>query len=116
MRVYVLDTPGKYLEQMLQWLSENKIITGVQAFEDYIEFIEQVAKSPPDLCIIRLGVDTIPGIKTADMVHCINLETRIVFISEDRDYAMDAYEIGAYGYLLCPVEKEKFEKCLFSVA
>jgi two-component SAPR family response regulator len=32
--------------------------------------------------------------------------------SDDRDYALDAFEVGAYGYLLCPVERDKLEKHL----
>lgn len=97
---------------MLKWLSEDKSIEEVETFEDNIKFIAQVGKSPPNFCIIRLGRDGIPGLKTADMVRQISPDIKIVFISDDRDYAMDAYEIGVYGYLQCPVAKDKFEKCL----
>lgn len=61
MKVYILDRRGKSREQMLEWLSEDKRLTGIEVFEDYIN--------------------------------------RIIFISDDRDYALDAYEVGAYGYM-----------------
>ncbi|MEW5952841.1 MAG: hypothetical protein AB1815_03655 [Bacillota bacterium] len=32
--------------------------------------------------------------------------------SDDRDYALDAFEVRADGYLLCPVERDKLEKYL----
>lgn len=114
MRVYILDRKGKSREQMLEWLSEDKRLTGIETFDDYIRLIEQVGNSPPDYCIIRLGADGIPGLKTADMVRQIDPGIRIVFISDDRDYALDAFEAGANGYLLCPVERDKLEKCLRS--
>lgn len=97
---------------MLKWLSEDKRLTGVDVYEDYIKFIEQVGSSPPDFCIIRLGCDGIPGLKTADMVRQTNADIRIIFLADDRDYALDAYEMGAYGYLLSPVKRDKLEKCL----
>ena len=81
-------------------------------FEDYVRFVEQVGYSLPDFCIIRLGWDGIPGLKTAGLVRQICPDIRIIFVSDDRDYALDAYEVGAYGYLLCPVEQDKLEKCL----
>lgn len=98
---------------MLKWLLEDKRLIEVGVFEDYIKFIEQISKSPPNFCIIRLGVDEIPGLKVADMVRQISSDSKIVFISDERDYALDAYEIGAYGYLLCPIEKKKFLKLLW---
>lgn len=109
MKVYILDKQGKSREQMLIWLSEDKRIAGTEVFEDYVRFVEQVENSPPDFCIIRLGADGIPGLRAAEMVRQINLEIRIIFISDDRDHALDAYEIGVYGYLLCPVRKDKKE-------
>lgn len=115
MRVYILDRRGKTREQILEWLSEDKRLTCVEVFENYIQFIEQIGNSPPDLCIIRLGWDGIPGLKTADMAKQISPDIRVVFIAEDRDYALDAFEVRADGYLLCPLHREKFYRCLKEV-
>lgn len=112
MRVYILDVQSKSLEQILLWLSESSEVTEFEVFGDYIKFIEKIEESPPDLCFIRLGVDMIPGLKAAGMVQQISSDIRIIFVSDDKDYALDAYEIGAYGYLVCPVKRDKLEKCL----
>lgn len=114
MKVYILDKQSESRAQMIEWLSEDKRLSGIEAFDDYIRLIEQVENSPPDFCIIRLGMDGIPGLKAADMIHQINSSIRIVFVSDDRDYAIDAFEIGAYGYLLCPIAKFAFEKYLIT--
>lgn len=116
MNVYILDVQGQGREQMVQWLTENKKVNSIEIFEDYIQFLERTGKSPPDFCIIRLGEHTIPGLKAADMVGQMSPDTKIVFVSNDGDYALDAYEIGVYGYLLSPVEKEKFLKYFFGAA
>lgn len=114
MKVFILDVLSKSLEQMLLWLSEEKTVRGVQVFDNHLEFIEEVRKLPPDVCFIRLGRDSIPGFKVADMVRQINLDTRIVFVADDREYAVDAYEIGVYGYLLCPMSRKSFNNVLFA--
>ena len=109
MRVYILDIKGKNREQMLNLLYEEGKVTSVEVFDDYIEFIERVEKSPPDICIIRLGIDSIPGMKTASMVQQARREIKILFVSENRDYAVNAHEIGVCGYLLYPICRKKFE-------
>lgn len=112
MKVYILDEQSKIREQMLKWLSENKKVEGVEAFENYVQFVEQVREFPPEFCFIRLGKDGIPGLKAAGIIRQISSDIRIVFVSEDRNYAVDAYEVGAHGYLICPLKKEKLNKCL----
>ncbi len=112
MRVYILDRLSKSRDQMLGWLSEDKRIIALKAFEDYIQFIEQIENSPPDFCIIRLGQDDIPGLQAADMVRQKSLDIKIIFLSDDRDYALDAFELGVHGFLLCPLTKAKLEKNL----
>lgn len=111
MRVYILDFQSKNLEQILTWLSQDKRIEDTEVFENYTQFIEKVENLHPDLCFIRIGEYRISGLKAGKMVKQISPETRIVFMADDRAYALDAYEAGAWGYLLNPVERTKFEKC-----
>ncbi len=107
LRVYVLDERGKARTQMLSRLSECKSVDGILVFDDWVGFLEQTGSTPPDYCFIRLGRDGIPGFKAAEAVRKISTDIRIVFIAEDERYAVDAYEVGAYGYLTYPLTKEK---------
>lgn len=111
MRIYVLDRQSVSCERMLTWLMEDERLTQAEVFEDYIELIERIWNFPPDFCLIRLGQEEIPGLKTAEMIRQISPRVRIIFISDDKDYALDAYELGVYGYL-CPVSKDKLKKYL----
>ena len=112
MKAYALDGPGKIRDQLLRLLSENEYIDEIMAFDDDSRFMEQVGKSPPDFCFIRLGKDGIPGLTAAGKVHSIRRNIQVVFVSEDGRLAVDAYEVGACGYLTCPLNKEKLAKFL----
>ena len=116
MKVYILDVGGPTLDKMLLWLSENSLVKVVAVFEKPDEFLERIEREKPDLIFIRLGNDEIPGLKTGKMVMALNQNIRVVFVSDERDYALDAYEIGAFGYLLCPVTKDKFNKLVVKAA
>lgn len=108
-KVFILDTQSVCREQMLKWLTEKDITSEVKVFDNYIHFIEKVSESSPQYCIIRLGENKIPGLKVAGMVQQLNPDTRIVFIAGERDYVLDAYEIGAHAFLLSPLNQKQFE-------
>lgn len=114
MKVYLLDIQERSNRQLSQWLYEDKRVNLSMVFEDYTQLIKMTEMLTPDICMIRLGDDRIPGIKVANMIKEINSEIKIIFISNDREYALNAYEIGAYGYLLSPVKKEKLQNYLMS--
>ncbi len=110
MRVYIIDEEGSDLNNLRAWLSEREDITGVVSFQEQSLLMEAVNNIPPDWCFIRLGRADIPGFKLAEMVRQVNMEAKVVFISQVRDYALYAFEVGAYGYLLSPVEEEKLKE------
>ncbi|HYE81547.1 MAG TPA: response regulator [Clostridia bacterium] len=112
MKVYILDEGSSSLDQMLLWLSGNPKISAVELYSDCSRFISRVMELPPTLCIIRLGYEGTSGLKTAKIIKNMYPNILIIFTSEERGYALDAYELGANGYLLCPTDKNKFEKCL----
>lgn len=113
MVVYILDSNSKCRDQMLHWLEEDASVERTEVFEDYNRLIEQAELFIPDLCIIRLGAFGIPGFLAARLLQQKCTDIRIVFVSDDRDYVIEAYEVGAGGYLLCPLNRDKFNKNIF---
>jgi DNA-binding NarL/FixJ family response regulator len=97
---------------MVSWLADSGKVSGIEIFGDYIRFIDHVFASEPDLCLIRLGTPGIPGLKTADAIKRKKSITRIVFMADDEAYAVTAFEVGAYGYLLLPVKKQDLDKVI----
>lgn len=116
MKVYILDAEGATLDKMLLWLFDNSMVKVIAVFEKPDEFLEGIKKEPPDLVFVRLGNDEIPWLKTVRIMVALNQNIRVVFISDEPDYVVDAYEIGSYGYLLCPVTKDKFDKLLYMLS
>ena len=115
MKVHILDSYGSGLNKILDWLSENVKVSELSLYKNPDTFLEKVEKERPEIVLIRLGNNNIPGLKIGKMVNMMDENIRIVFVSNEKDYAIDAYEVGAYGYLLCPVEKAKLDKCLSNI-
>jgi DNA-binding NarL/FixJ family response regulator len=111
-KVYILDNRNRNLKEIKSWLADNKDITGIEVFSDYTRMLLRIEEVQPAMCIIRLGEIGIPGFMTARTIKSLHPDIRIVFVSEYSSYALDAYELGAYGYVLYPADREKFERFL----
>ncbi|HBV99418.1 MAG: hypothetical protein JL50_13205 [Peptococcaceae bacterium BICA1-7] len=97
---------------MLTWLSENTSIKEVSVIKNPDSFLERVERERPEIMFIRLGNSDIPGLNIGRMVKAMDQDVSIVFVSSERDLALDAYEVGAYGYLLCPLDRNKFNSLI----
>jgi DNA-binding NarL/FixJ family response regulator len=112
MQVYILDKGGSGTDKILAWLMENKQVREITVLKGADNFLDRVRLLEPDLAFIRLGDDDIPGLQTGRMIKEAGLRTRVVFVSLDKKHALEAFDIGAYGYLLSPIDKKKFEKII----
>lgn len=108
-RVCILDSGGSGLENILTWLSEKPSVKEVRLIKSSEQFLEKIEREQPDLVFIRLGNIDIPGLGIGMLIKTMYRDIRIIFVSEEKEYALEAYEIGAYGYLLSPIEKKKFD-------
>lgn len=97
---------------MLSWLAEKSNIEEISLIKNEALFLELAEREPPDVAFIRLGDEEIPGLAIGNKLYQMGNKTDIVYISDDRNQALNAYEVGAAGYLLGPVEKSKLDKCL----
>jgi two-component SAPR family response regulator len=85
----------------------------VYTFENEVQFLDQIGILEPALCMIRIDWKNLHGLKVAELVREISPDSRVIMMSETKDYALDAFEAGANGYLLCPLEKNKFMNTVF---
>jgi hypothetical protein len=112
LRVYVLENNYPKIQNMLQWLAENSSIEMISLIKSEELFLELAEQEPPDFAFIRLGDDNISGISIGNRLNRMGGMTEIVYIAENAEYALTAYEAGAAGYLVDPVERSKLEKYL----
>jgi len=114
-RVHILDSGGEGINKIATWLSENKNIMEVTVLKDPRVFLEKVESEKPELVFINIRDIDISGLQIGRMIKAMDFKVRIVFIADEGSYAAEAYDVGANGYLLCPLEKKKFDKILLII-
>ncbi len=112
MRILLLDNGVSGTEKLLEWFSECGDIEMASVIKTRELFLEKVATERPDAVFIHTGREGFPGFKTGEALRASGSRVPIVFLSDEKKSALDAFETGADGFLLCPVEKGKVKKCV----
>ncbi|MEA4813322.1 MAG: hypothetical protein VB112_00230 [Oscillospiraceae bacterium] len=112
MRILLLDDGVDGTEKLLEWFSECGDIEMASVIKTKELFLEKAVSERPDAVFIHAGRSRFPGFKTGEALRAADGRVLIVFLSDEKKSALDAFETGADGFLLCPVEKEKVKKCV----
>lgn len=115
MRIIVYDSKGKSRAILGQILSENSMVDDYQMFDDCNEYLISASATAPDLCLVRLGLGGMSGLQIGRLISSMEPQTKIIFMYDNGNYAVDAFETGAFGYLLYPVKKEKLNKAIHDI-
>ena len=66
-----------------------------------------------DLVILDIYMDGINGMETARKIRENDINIPIVFLTASPDFALESYDVNAFGYLLKPVKKDKLKDVLY---
>ena len=85
----------------------------IQEFESGRELLE-FCRQKREFSIVYLDIylNDEDGIDVARELECICPKTKVVFITESRDHAVEAFELRALHYLVKPVTKENLQETL----
>lgn len=85
----------------------------VKMFSSAYELLEDVEKSGGfDILILDVIMPDINGIELAQKIRQRNEKCEIIYISGSKEFAIDAFEVGALHYLIKPFKKEKLNNVL----
>jgi DNA-binding LytR/AlgR family response regulator len=97
-----VDLLKRYLDD---YQGEDELIF-VSATEPYL-FLEQVRQMHPNLVFLDIDMAHLNGIELGEKLKEIDARTIIVYVTAHEKYALDAFRVRAFHYLLKPLTKER---------
>jgi len=76
------------------------------------EALDIAARTKPDVVLLDIRMPGIDGIETAHHLNKAETPPAVVFTTAYDEYAIDAFDASAVGYLLKPVRREKLIQAL----
>jgi two-component system response regulator AlgR len=107
MRVLIVDDEQPARERLRQILAAEPGFEVVGEAGNGHEALELAAKEAPDVVLLDIRMPGMEGIETAHHLNQMDPPPAVVFTTAYDEYAIDAFEARAIGYVLKPVRRSR---------
>ncbi|WP_291636509.1 LytTR family DNA-binding domain-containing protein [Clostridium sp.] len=118
MNCIIVDDEYPSREELKYFINNFSNIKIMDEFDDSIKALEYIEKNKPDIIFLDINMPKLDGMALGKIINHFPKHSLIIFITAHKDYAVDAFEIEAYDYILKPYSEErivstlkKIEKC-----
>lgn len=95
-----------------KWAADNKLPAEVFSFGDASSFLFSLEDNVYDALFLDIKMPGEDGVALAKRLRRMKDDVFIVFVTGEKEYVMEGYEVGAVNYLVKPVDIEKIYSCL----
>jgi len=112
MKVLIVDDEQPARERLRQILEDEPDYDVVGEAGNGHEALELAAQTTPDIVLLDIRMPGIEGIETAHHLNEMDPPPAVVFATAYDEYAIDAFEARAIGYVLKPVRRSRLVRAL----
>ena len=102
-------------EELKYFLNEEKEIKLIAEFDNPLDTLNFLENNTTDVIFLDISMPDMNGISLGKIVIKMYPNMKIVFITAYKDYAVDAFEIKAFDYLLKPYSETRIRNLLKSL-
>lgn len=104
--IAICDDEKMVMERIAALIKKQNIDCHIESFQAGTELL--AAKRHFDLIFLDIQMNGINGMETAKAVREYDRKAVIIFVTAVKEYVFEAFDVGAFHYLLKPVEEQKF--------
>ena len=95
-----------------QWAKNKNTAVRTDLFECAEEYLFKAEQNAYDVIFLDISMRGQNGMELARQIREKEKDVILVFVTSDASYVFDGYEVGAYRYLMKPVDEEKLWEIL----
>ena len=107
MRILCVDDEPLMLQMLEMAVKEAKPDADITAFDDQDELLEDAKSGGCDIAFLDIHMRGMNGVELAKELKAVNPKMNIIFVTGFSEYAGDAMNLHASGYIMKPVTAEK---------
>ena len=115
MKTMIVDDEPLAVEELADTCEQIEDVQIVGRFLHAAEALKYAEGHPVDLAFLDIEMPGIRGLDLAHQLHAINERIAVVFVTGYKQYALDAFNEDAYGYILKPFEQQSVRKVIDKV-
>ena len=79
----------------------------VEGFAGPLEALDWLENHTPDIALLDIDMPGMNGLELARRIRDMHPDTAVIFLTGYLEYALDAFQLHASGYLMKPINREK---------
>ena len=112
MKILIVDDEKPARDRLQQILADEDEYDVVGEAGNGHEALEMAAEHKPDIVLLDIRMPGMEGIETAHHLNTMDPPPAVVFTTAYDEYAVDAFEARAIGYVLKPVRRSRLTGAL----
>jgi two-component SAPR family response regulator len=108
--VILVEDEKPILELMKVIIGRNPHFTIIGAFSNPLEALARFAELQPDIAFLDVEMPKLNGLELAQRINELSDRTRIIFTTAYSEYALEAFKVYAFDYVLKPVTPGAIER------
>lgn len=114
--VLAVDDEAPSLDELSYLLDRSPLVENVQVAHGATEGLRLLQDGEFDAALLDIRMPGLDGMELASVLSRFAHPPALVFVTAYEGYALQAFEVGAAGYLLKPVDASRLERVLQRVA
>ena len=116
LRFIICDDDSLQLTAMAElthkWARDRKIAVEIKQFSSSVAVLEEYSPEHNDILLLDVIMPEIDGLKLAQRLRKIRADFHIIYMTSTGDFALEAYDVHPYAYLLKPVSYTTYSATL----
>lgn len=108
----IIDDEFPSREELKYFIQNFSRIKVKEEFENPVDAVSYLFNNSVDIVFLDINMPNIDGVELAKIINNKDKDIKIVFITAYREYAVDAFELEAFDYILKPYAKERMVSLL----
>ncbi len=101
----IIDRDPQACEMLRSYIEQTSFLRLTGIYNTASSAIRHLTEKPTDMVFMDVQMPDISGL---DLRHMLPTETKVVFTTASREYAVEAFRLGAVDYLLKPINFNEF--------
>ena len=104
--IAICDDEKIIIERIADLIKKQSVDCHIESFSAGSEML--AAQKHFDMIFLDIQMEGVNGIETARAVREYDRKAVIIFVTAIKEYVFEAFDVGAFHYLLKPIDEQKF--------
>lgn len=112
MKILIADDEMLARQRLVNLIAELPTHFSILEAENGIMALKMISKESPELALLDIRMPMMDGLEVAHHLTKLKSPVAIIFTTAYEDYALEAFDMQAFAYLMKPIRKERLQQAI----